>query len=244
VIEVENVHKAFGETRVLEGVDFTAEDCNIFALVGHSGSGKSVLLRHLVGLLQPDRGTVRVGGTDLARLPPSELEQVRRRFGMLFQGGALFDSMTVFDNVALPLRLLTDQSDDEIAERVMAELDRVEMAGAADQMPASLSGGQVKRASLARAIVRQPKYLFYDEPSSGLDPETSSVIDNLITQLSENLCRMAVMVTHDMHSVLSIADQVGFLHEGEMRFVGTVEELRACDDPVLCDFVEANAYQL
>lgn len=244
MIEVEDLHKSFGDTRVLEGVEFTAEDCNIFAIVGHSGSGKSVLLQHLVGLMQPDRGTVRVGGTDLARLPASELEQVRRRFGMLFQGGALFDSMTVFDNVALPLRLLTDQSDDEIAEQVMTELGRVEMTGAADQMPASLSGGQVKRVALARAIVRQPKFLFYDEPSSGLDPETSSVIDELIAQLSRNLCRMAVMVTHDMHSVLSIADQVGFLHEGEMRFVGTVEALRACDDPVLCEFVEANAYQL
>ena len=244
MIEVEDVHKSFGETQVLRGVDFAAENCNIFALVGHSGSGKSVLLQHLVGLMQPDRGTVRVGGTDLAGLPASELEQVRRRFGMLFQGGALFDSMTVFDNVALPLRLLTDQSDHEIAERVMTELDRVEMTEAADQRPASLSGGQVKRVALARAIVRGPKFLFYDEPSSGLDPETSSVIDNLIARLSENLCRMAVMVTHDMHSVLSIADQVGFLYEGEMRFVGTVEELRACDDPVLCDFVEANAYQL
>jgi len=244
MIEVEDLHKSFGDTQVLEGVEFTAENCNIFALVGHSGSGKSVLLQHLVGLMQPDRGTVQVGGTDLARLPASELEQVRRRFGMLFQGGALFDSMTVFDNVALPLRLLTDQSDDDIAEQVMTELDRVEMTGAADQMPASLSGGQVKRVALARAIVREPKYLFYDEPSSGLDPETSSVIDGLIQQLSENLCRMAVMVTHDMHSVLSIADQVGFLHEGKMRFVGTVEELRTCDDPVLCEFFEANAYQL
>lgn len=163
---------------------------------------------------------------------------------MLFQGGALFDSMTVFDNVALPLRLLTDQSDEEIAERVMTELDRVEIAETADQMPSSLSGGQVKRAALARAIIREPKYLFYDEPSSGLDPETSSVIDELIDRLSRTLCRMAVIVTHDMHSVLSIADQVGFLHEGTMRFVGTVEELRACDDPVLCEFVEANAYQV
>lgn len=142
------------------------------------------------------------------------------------------------------MRLLTDQTDEEIAERVMTELDRVEIAGTADQMPSSLSGGQVKRAALARAIIREPKYLFYDEPSSGLDPETSSVIDELIDRLSRTLCRMAVIVTHDMHSVLSIADQVGFLHEGTMRFVGTVEELRACDDPVLCEFVEANAYQV
>jgi phospholipid/cholesterol/gamma-HCH transport system ATP-binding protein len=244
MIKVDNLHKSFGDTVVLDGVEFTAENCNIFAIVGHSGSGKSVLLQHLVGLLSPDRGRVQVGGTDLAALPDPQLRQVRRRFGMLFQGGALFDSMTVFDNVALPLRLLTDQSDDEIAERVMTELDRVEIAGTADQMPSALSGGQVKRAALARAIVRGPKFLFYDEPSSGLDPETSSVIDNLIARLSENLCRMAVMVTHDMHSVLSIADQVGFLHEGEMRFVGTVEELRACDDPALCDFVGANAYQV
>jgi phospholipid/cholesterol/gamma-HCH transport system ATP-binding protein len=244
MIEVENVHKGFGETSVLEGVTFEIDDCNLFAIVGHSGSGKSVLLRHLVGLLQPDRGRVRVGGTDLAGLSDDELEEVRKRFGMLFQGGALFDSMTVYDNVALPLRMHTDQPEAEIEDRVMTELGRVELEDAVDQMPASLSGGQVKRVALARAIVRQPQYLFYDEPSSGLDPETSSIIDNLIERLSETLCRMGIMVTHDMHSVLSIADQVGFLHEGQMRFVGTVEELRACSDPVLCDFVEANAYQV
>lgn len=244
MIEVENVHKGFDGTPVLEGVDFAIDECNLFAIVGHSGSGKSVLLRHLVGLLQPDRGRVHVGDTNLATLSDDELEAVRTRFGMLFQGGALFDSMTVYDNVALPLRLHTDQPESEIEGRVMEELGRVELQAAADQMPASLSGGQVKRVALARAIVRKPQYLFYDEPSSGLDPETSSVIDALIEQLSETLCRMGVMVTHDMHSVLSIADQVGFLHEGQMRFVGTVEELRACNDPVLCDFLEANAYQL
>jgi phospholipid/cholesterol/gamma-HCH transport system ATP-binding protein len=138
----------------------------------------------------------------------------------------------------------TDQSETEIEDRVMTELGRVELEDAVDQMPASLSGGQVKRVALARAIIRQPQYLFFDEPSSGLDPETSSVIDALIKQLCQSLCRMGVMVTHDMHSVLSISDQVGFLHEGRMRFVGTVEELRTCTDPVLCDFVEANAYQL
>lgn len=244
MIQVRNLHKSFGDNTVLQGVDFQIDDCNLIALVGHSGSGKSVLLQHLVGLLQPDRGSVQVGETDLAGLSDEELQHVRRQFGMLFQGGALFDSMTVYDNVALPLRLLTDQSDAEIEERVLEQLGRVELTDAADQMPESLSGGQVKRVALARAIIKQPQYLFYDEPSSGLDPETSNVIDDLIRDLSESLCRMAVMVTHDMHSVLNIADQVGFLHEGTMRFVGSVEELRMCEDPVLCEFVEANAYQV
>lgn len=244
MITVQNVHKSFGDNHVLNGVDLEIDDCNLFAIVGHSGSGKSVLLQHLVGLLQPDRGTVQVGGTDLAGLPENELLDVRRQFGMLFQGGALFDSMTVYDNVALPLRLLTDEEEGTIEEKVMQELGRVELRDAAGQMPESLSGGQVKRVALARAIVRQPQYLFYDEPSSGLDPETSNVIDELIQQLSNSLCRMAVMVTHDMHSVLNIADQVGFLHEGTMRFVGTVEQLRRCEDPVLCEFMEANAYQV
>jgi len=244
MIEVENVHKSFGDTAVLNGVDLRVDDCNLLALVGHSGSGKSVLLQHLVGLLQPDHGSVRVGDTNLDHLSDAELQRVRRQFGMLFQGGALFDSMTVYDNVALPLRLLTDQSETAIEDRVMEELARVELQDAADQMPDSLSGGQVKRVALARAIVKKPQYLFYDEPSSGLDPETSNVIDALIKDLSDSLCRMAVMVTHDMHSVLHIADQVGFLHEGKMRFVGSVEELRRCDDPVLCEFVEANAYQV
>ncbi len=244
MIKVEDVHKSFGENTVLNGATFQIDDCNLLALVGHSGSGKSVLLQHLVGLLQPDHGSVQVGDTNLAQLSDEELQAVRRQFGMLFQGGALFDSMTVYDNVALPLRLLTDQSEEEIEERVMKQLDRVELRGAVDQMPDSLSGGQVKRVALARAIIKQPQYLFYDEPSSGLDPETSTVIDNLIKDLSESLCRMAVMVTHDMHSVLNIADQVGFLHEGKMRFVGGVEELRRCEDPVLCEFMEANAYQV
>jgi phospholipid/cholesterol/gamma-HCH transport system ATP-binding protein len=244
MIDVENVHKGFGDTSVLEGVDVTIDDCNLFAIVGHSGSGKSVLLRHLVGLLQPDRGDIRVGGTNLAGLPTEELEEVRKQFGMLFQGGALFDAMSVYDNVALPLRMHTDKPEAEIEARVMEELERVELRGAVDQRPASLSGGQVKRVALARAIIRKPQYLFYDEPSSGLDPETSSVIDALIERLSETLCRMGIMVTHDMHSVLTIADQVGFLYDGEMRFVGTVDELRACNDPVLCDFLEANAYQV
>jgi phospholipid/cholesterol/gamma-HCH transport system ATP-binding protein len=244
MIEVENLHKAFGETSVLEGVDLKVDDGNLLAIVGHSGSGKSVLLRHLVGLLQPDRGRVCVEGVDLGRLSDDELQAVRRRFGMLFQGGALFDSMTVYDNVALPLRLLTDQTEAEIEERVLAELDRVELRAAADQVPASLSGGQVKRVALARAIVREPRYLFYDEPSSGLDPETAGVIDTLIERLSRTRCRMGIMVTHNMHSVLSVADQVGFLYDGTMRFVGTVEELRRCEDPVLCEFMEANAYQV
>ena len=244
MIKVENVYKSFGDNAVLNGVDFQIDDCNLLALVGHSGSGKSVLLQHLVGLLQPDRGSVQVGDTDLARLPDEDLQRVRRQFGMLFQGGALFDSMTVYDNVALPLRLLTDRPEAEIEDRVMEQLGRVELREAADQMPDSLSGGQVKRVALARAIIKQPQYLFYDEPSSGLDPETSTVIDALIKDLSESLCRMAVMVTHDMHSVLNIADQVGFLYEGKMRFVGSVEELRRCDDPVLCEFMEANAYQV
>lgn len=244
MIEVENLHKSFGDNTVLQGVDFQIDHCNLLALVGHSGSGKSVLLQHLVGLLQPDQGSVHVGNTDLARLSDEELQAVRRQFGMLFQGGALFDSMSVYDNVALPLRLLTDQSEADIQDQVMTQLERVELPDAADQMPDSLSGGQVKRVALARAIVKEPEFLFYDEPSSGLDPETSNVIDDLIRGLSESLCRMAVMVTHDMHSVLNIADQVGFLHEGKMRFVGSVDELRTCEDPVLCEFVEANSYQV
>jgi phospholipid/cholesterol/gamma-HCH transport system ATP-binding protein len=244
MITVENLHKSFGDAHILRGVSFSLERGNTFAIVGHSGSGKSVLLRHLIGLHQPDSGRVWIDGTDITQLTDPELRSVRQRFGMLFQDGALFDSMTVFDNVAFPLRMISGTPETEVETKVTESLGRVGLSDQAEQLPAELSGGQRKRVGLARAIIRRPDYLLYDEPSSGLDPETSNTIDELITEVSTTLCRQAVMVTHNMHSVLTIADQVGFLHEGRMRFVGTVEELKKCEDPVLCEFIEANAYQL
>ena len=245
MIEVQHVRKRFGENAVLRDVSFQIEAGEIFALVGRSGSGKSVLLKHLVGLLRPDGGRVSVCGRDLTRLSRAELQGVRRRFGMLFQSGALFDSMTAFENIVFPLRLLDDEPDDEEMRRRAGEcLALVEMEGAAHQLPAELSGGQKKRVALARALARSPQVLFCDEPNSGLDPETSEEVDDLIQRLARRLDMTAVIVTHDMHSVLTVADRVGFLHEGRMQFVGTVEAMRACPDPELCRFMEAGAYQV
>jgi phospholipid/cholesterol/gamma-HCH transport system ATP-binding protein len=243
VIVLEDVHKAFGDTRVLEGLSCEIEDGETFSLIGRSGSGKSVLLKHIVGLLRPDAGRVLVDDDDLARLSPSEMRDVRRRFGMLFQHGALFDSMSVYHNLAFPLRMLEDLDPQEEATRVYECLDHVELGEeVAEKQPSELSGGQAKRVALARAIVRRPDYLFYDEPHSGLDPETATTIDELICDLADALGATSIVVTHHVDSVLRISDRIGFLEDGAFRFLGTPEEARASNDESLRRFLEANAY--
>lgn len=244
MIQVENLSKSFSGRQVLRNVSVEIQDGETFAIIGRSGSGKSVLMKHLIGLLTPDEGRVLIDGVDINRVKYAELRKIRQQFGVLFQGGALFDSMTAFENVAFPLRTFTTQSDRDIRERAMHCLELVHLPDIGQKRPSELSGGMQKRVALARAIALRPRYIIYDEPTSGLDPETSNRIDELIKGLAERLNATSIVVTHDMHSVLSISDRAGFVHEGELRWIGTIDELHQSDDEVLLAFVKANEYQI
>jgi phospholipid/cholesterol/gamma-HCH transport system ATP-binding protein len=244
MIKTEQLHKSFHENPVLKGINLEIQDGETFAIIGRSGSGKSVLMKHLIGLLKPDEGRVFIDGTDINTLPYKKLRQVRQQFGVLFQGGALFDSMSSFENVAFPLRTFTNRTAQEIEREVMECLEMVELPEVGPLMPSELSGGMKKRVALARAIALRPRYIFYDEPNTGLDPETSNTIDELIDGLAERLNVTSIVVTHDMHSVLSIADRAGFIHNGQLHWVGTVDEMHQTTDKILLDFVRANQYQI
>lgn len=244
MIQVENISKSFEGRPVLKAVSLEIRDGETLAIIGRSGSGKSVLMKHLIGLLTPDTGRVLVGGVDINAIPYKELRKVRQQFGVLFQGGALFDSMSAFDNVAFPLRTFTDRSEADIRQEVETCLSMVQLPDVGPKMPSELSGGMQKRVALARAVALRPQYVIYDEPTSGLDPETSNAIDELITSLANQLDVTSIVVTHDMHSVLSIADRAAFIHNGYMHWVGTIPQLHDCPDPVLCAFVRANEYQI
>lgn len=244
MIQLEHIYKRFGDLSVLEDVSLTIQEGETLAIIGRSGSGKSVLMKHIIGLLTPDRGRVLVDDVDINAISYDELRRVRRQFGVLFQGGALFDSMSAFENVAFPLRTFTDATDDEIRRAVQECLDVVNLSDVGPKKPSELSGGMKKRVALARAIALRPRYIIYDEPTSGLDPETSNTIDELIRDLADQLNVTSIVVTHDMHSVLSIADRAAFLHKSRLHWAGTVEELHREDDPVLCSFVKANEYKI
>ncbi len=242
MIEIRNLHKQFDGRDVLMDVSLDVHDGETLAIIGRSGSGKSVLLKHIVGLLNPDSGRVLVDGVDINAISYDELRMVRRNFGVLFQGGALFDSMSSFDNVAFPLRLFTQMTEEEISEEVQICLSMVELPDVGSVFPADLSGGMQKRVALARAVALRPRYILYDEPTSGLDPETSNTIDVLIKGLADQLNVTSIVVTHDMHSVLSIADRAAFIHQGRMHWTGTIQELHQSDDQTLRAFVKANEY--
>ena len=239
-IQLADVHKAFGSKKVLRGFTLALREGETAAIVGPSGCGKSVLLKHLVGLLRPDAGTVLVDGRSVGDLRRRELVELRRKIGFVFQFAALFDSMTVAANVSMGLRRLPGWDRKRIAERVGECLGLVDLNGLGDRFPAELSGGQRKRAGLARAIAASPKYLLYDEPTTGLDPVTTSVIDRLILRMRDELGVTALVVTHDMTSAFRVADRITFLHSGKARFTGTPAEIRTADDDVLRGFVEGD----
>ena len=237
-IKISHLRKAFGARTILDDLTLDVEDGETVAVIGYSGTGKSVLLKNIVRLLDADSGTVFVDGEDVAKLSRHELYELRRRVGYVFQFAALFDSMTVFDNVAMGLRRMGTMSDTEITERVERSLRLVEMNGYQDRIPGQLSGGQRKRVGLARAIATDPKYLLYDEPTTGLDPVTTAVIDGLIRKMRNELGVTSVVVTHDMKSAYRIADRIAMLYEGKIRYVGTPDEIQKTQDPVVKAFVE------
>jgi len=237
MIQIQDLHKSFNGSEVLRGVDFEIHDGETVVIIGRSGGGKSVLLKHLCGLLQPDTGRVIVDGVDIEPLSERELTPIRKKFGVLFQSAALFDSMTVFDNVAFPLREERKFDEEEIDRRVEHALSIVDLLQAKDKKPAELSGGMRKRAGLARACVAEPKYILYDEPTTGLDPVLADNINNLVLRMRDHFHVTSIAVTHDMTSAYKIADRIAMLHEGRIHAVGTPPEIQATTDPVLRQFI-------
>lgn len=236
-IELRTIRKAFGPKVILDDVSLTVEEGETFAVIGYSGAGKSVLLKSIVRLLTPDAGSVHVDGRDVSTLSRAELYEMRRSVGYVFQFAALFDSMTVLDNVAMGLRRI-GMPEAEIRERVSESLALVEMDGYEERLPAELSGGQRKRVGLARAIATRPKYVLYDEPTTGLDPVTTAVIDGLVLKMARELGVTSVVVTHDMKSAYRIADRVAMLYQGGIRFTGTPAAIQRVEDPVVRGFIE------
>jgi phospholipid/cholesterol/gamma-HCH transport system ATP-binding protein len=230
-IEVDGVVAYYGARKVLKGIDLTVRDGEIMVIMGGSGSGKSTLMRHLLGLMLPAEGTVRLLGRDLTRLTPVELLELRRHMGVAFQSGALFSSLSVSENIMLPLREHTDLDEKTMEIISRLKLEVVSLAGFGDLMPAELSGGMIKRAALARAIVMDPKLLFCDEPSAGLDPVVSSSIDDLILRLRDAMGMTTVVVTHDLDSAFKIADRICVLDDGEIIALGDKDEIRASSSP-------------
>jgi len=237
VIEFQDVHKAFGPKQVLTGFTLTVQDGETLVLIGYSGTGKSVALKHIVGLLHPDAGEVIVDGRVVPTLDRAGLADLRRDIGYVFQFAALFDSMTVAENVALGLRRRSLE-EDEIAERVREALALVDLTGTDERTPAELSGGMRKRVGLARAIALRPRYILYDEPTTGLDPVTAAVIDRLMVRTREHLGVTGLVVTHDMRSAYTVGDRIAMLYEGRVRQVGTVAEIQETADPVVRQFIE------
>jgi phospholipid/cholesterol/gamma-HCH transport system ATP-binding protein len=237
MIEIKNVKKKFGKNQVLRGVNLTITPGETLVIIGRSGCGKSVLLKHIIGLLIPDEGEIIIESQNIERLNQKELYEVRKKFGFLFQGAALFDSMTVGENVGLALVENTNMSKDEVKKVVAEQLELVGLPGIEGMNPADLSGGMKKRVSLARSLATNPKYILYDEPTTGLDPVMSDQIDELIKELAEKLKVTSVVVTHDIFSVYDVADRVAMMHEGKIYFEGTPHELMQTTDPLIKDFL-------
>lgn len=238
VVEIYDLHKTFEDNYVLRGVNLMIGKGRTTAIIGSSGSGKSVLLKHIMGLVKPDSGCVYINGTCITDLSYEELKEARKKMAMVFQGAALFDSMSVAENVSIGLYKHTNLSQKEIKEKVSYCLEQVGLAGIEDLYPAELSGGMKKRVAIARAIAMEPEILLYDEPTTGLDPIRANSINDLIVNLQNKLDVTSIVVTHDMNSVERVADFVAFLYNGVIHFEGTVQELESSRDQVLRNFVE------
>jgi len=232
MIEIKEVHKSFAQNEVLRGVNLTIQKGETMVIIGRSGCGKSVLLKHIIGLLKPDQGKILVDGEDITSYNDNELNKLRKRFGMLFQASALFDSMSVDENVGLGLREHTDLPETEIKKKV---------SGIEEKKPAELSGGMKKRVGLARAIAMDPEYVLYDEPTTGVDPIMGDVINELIVSCRNVLSITSIAVTHDIVSAYRIADRIAMLYQGKIIFIGTPEETKNTDHPVVRQFIEGSA---
>lgn len=240
-IQLEHLHKTFGDKQVLRDMSINVERGESLVIVGGSGTGKSVTLKHIIGLLRPDKGRVIVDGHDLSSMSEVELNQIRRRFGMSFQEGALFDSMSVFENIAFPLRRHTKMTEKEIRARVEECLEDVHLHNVERRRPSELSGGMRRRVGFARAISLKPEILLFDEPTTGLDPVISDVIAELIEEMDVKLGVTTVTITHDMKVAFKIADRVAMLHQGQIIEEGTPEEFQASKNPIVQQFVEGRA---
>lgn len=239
-IQLQDVHKAFGPKRVLEGFTLDVAEGETMVIIGYSGTGKSVAIKHIVGLLEPDQGTVFVDGQEVPRLSRPELYRLRAKIGYVFQFAALFDSMSIGENVALGLRKQRELGEQEIRERVQRALSLVDLPDVAQRYPAELSGGMRKRVGIARAIALRPKYILYDEPTTGLDPVTSATMDQLMLRMREQLGVTSIVITHDMRSAYTVGTRIAMLYDGRVRQVGTVDEIRETRDPVVRQFIEGN----
>ena len=241
MIRLVDVYKAFGTKRVLNGFTLEVNEGETTVIIGYSGSGKSVAIKHIVGLLEPDAGTVWVDGQEVPTLARRELYLLRSKIGYVFQFAALFDSLTIGENVAMGLRKQSELGPAEIARRIDEALDLVDLPNVQDRFPAELSGGMRKRVGIARAIALRPKYILYDEPTTGLDPVTSAVIDQLMIRMRDTLRVTSVVITHDMRSAYTVGTRIAMLYEGRVRQVGSVDEIRHSTDPVVRQFIEGRA---
>lgn len=241
MIEIIDLHKSFGRNHVLRGFNLHVERGESMVVIGGSGSGKSVLLKHIIGILKPDKGKVLIRGTDITAMKENELYEVRKRFGMLFQMSALFDSMTVWENVGFSLLRQKKLKAQEIKGLAIEKLKMVGLVGVEDLMPAELSGGMKKRVGLARAIAHEPEILLYDEPTTGLDPIMADTINELLVEMKNKLSVTSVAITHDMHSAYKIADRIAMLYEGKIIETGTPDEIKNTQNPVVRQFITGSA---
>jgi phospholipid/cholesterol/gamma-HCH transport system ATP-binding protein len=241
MIRIVDLHKSFGTKKVLQGVNLEIGDGETMVVIGQSGSGKSVLLKHIIGMLKPDQGRVYIDDVDITGLRDEALQPVLRKFGMLFQGAALFDSLTVGENIAFGLRRYTKDTRQEIEAIVTESLGKVGLRGVEDLMPYELSGGMKKRVGLARAIAYKPQIILYDEPSTGIDPIRADSINDLINQMKRDLCVTSVVITHDMVSCYKVADRIAMLYNGVIIEVGTPAEIQATANPVVQQFIRGRA---
>ncbi len=241
MIELKDVHKSFGPKQVLRGFSLTVNEGETMVIIGYSGTGKSVAIKHIVGLLEPDSGEVWVDGQRVDRLSRQALYALRGNIGYVFQFAALFDSMSIGENVAMGLRKQGTLTESEITTRVNEALDLVDLPEVQHRMPAELSGGMRKRVGIARAIALRPKYILYDEPTTGLDPVTSATIDALMVRMREQLGVTGIVITHDMRSAYTVGTKIAMLYEGSVRQVGTVQEIQQSTDPLVRQFIEGRA---